>query len=922
MPDALNPLSHPVCLLMPRRLTPRMAWHEHIPFGMLLVDLVRPAVLVELGTHYGDSYCAFCQAVRELGLPTRCYAVDTWQGDEQAGVYGPEVLADLRAHHDPLYGGFSRLVQSTFDEAAGSFPEGSIDLLHIDGFHTYEVVKHDFETWRPRLSARAVVLFHDINVREQGFGVWRLWEELKARYPHLEFAHGHGLGLVAVGPDVPPALRPLLDASPPEARRVRELFFELGHRLTLHARISQLETDLAHRTREVAEVRAVMDALQADREEMSGKLHGEIGYLRDMLRERTEEYYTLAAHAAWMNGHPVWRAYLGLRGRALPSGSRREAALRLARREVGRLAAEGPGAFGRRVWRRLRHGGLALDSVAGVLDRERQYQAWLAKHRPTAADLAGLRVASGRLPARPTISIVTPVYDVAEPWLREAIESVRDQAYEQWELCLVDDASTAAHVRPVLDEYAARDGRIRVEHLAENLGITGATNRGLALATGDFVGFLDHDDVLYPDALAEVALALGREPDLDVVYSDEDKVEPDGRRSEPFFKPDWSPDLLLGVNYTCHLSVYRRSLLERLGGLRPGFEGSQDHDLMLRVSEATARIGHVPKVLYGWRRVPASTAATVEAKPYAYQSGRSAVADALARRGREGTAELVGPGRYQVRYPLTGNPKVSIVIPMRDRAELTRQCVASIDGRSSYKNLELLVVDNGSVEPESRRFFEEIGLRHRVLPYDRPFNYSAINNFAAARATGDYLLFLNNDTEVDSADWIEAMLEHAQRPDVGAVGAKLLYPDRRIQHAGVFIMGTAQAFAGHAFKYLPEHTDVYFGLARVVRNVSAVTGACMMVRRQVFEQLGGFDERIRVAFNDVDLCLRLREAGYLLVYTPLATLIHHESATRKTLHPPDDDRRVRERWRAFTDRGDPYYNPHLSRTREDFALEI
>lgn len=556
-----------------------------------------------------------------------------------------------------------------------------------------------------------------------------------------------------------------------------------------------------------------------------------------------------------------------------------------------------------------------------VLDGQRQYEAWLAKHRLTPEGLAALREETRRLAYRPTISVVVPVYDVAEAWLRGAIESVREQAYENWELCLVNDASPAPHARPVLDEYAALDARVRVVHLGENAGIAGASNHGLRLATGEFVGFLDHDDVLYPDALAEVVRQLDREPALDVLYSDEDKIEPDGRRSSPFFKPDWSPDLLLALNYTCHFSVYRRSLLEELGGFRAGFEGSQDYDLVLRVTERTRRIAHIPKILYGWRKVPASAAATVAAKPYAYRAGRAAIAQALARRGADAKIEMFAPGHHHVRYALHGNPKVSIVVPMRDRADLTRECVASIESKSTYKNIELLVIDNGSVEAASRRLLDELALRHRVVRYDRPFNYSAINNFGAAQATGDYLLFLNNDTEVETPDWLEAMLEHAQRREVAAVGAKLLYPNLRIQHAGVLLLGTELAVADHAFKHLPEDTDAWFALARVARNVSAVTAACMMVRRQIFEELGGFDERLRVAFNDVDLCLRMRQAGYVLVYTPLATLIHHESATRKALHPWEDERLVRERWREVLAAGDPYSNPNLSRTRLDFALD-
>jgi GT2 family glycosyltransferase len=616
---------------------------------------------------------------------------------------------------------------------------------------------------------------------------------------------------------------------------------------------------------------------------------------------------------------PVWRTYMALRRLAAPEGSRWEQVIRLARCEGGRLKREGLGSFLRHVGRRLLTGHWSLRSMTGALEAERQYAIWLERHRLGPVELATLRADARELPVKPTISIVTPVYHVAEAWLREAIESVRAQAYEGWELCLVDDASAIPHVQRLLDHYAGLDTRIRVSRLPENRGIVAASNEGLRLASGEFVGFLDHDDVLYPDALLEVAKRLVLEPDLDFLYSDEDKIENDGRRVSPFFKPDWSPDLLLGVNYTCHFSVYRRALLVELGGLRPGFEGSQDHDLVLRFTERTRRIAHIPKILYGWRRVPASVAATSAAKPYAYRAAQTAVREALARHGREARVEMPVPGRYLVRERVAGDPKVSIVIPMRARADLTRRCLSSIEVRSTWKNVEVLIVDNGSVESALRRFLKESALRHRVVGYDGPLSYSVMNNFGARHATGDHLLFLNNDTEVETPDWLEAMLEHAQRAEVGAVGAKLLFPDRSIQHAGV-IMGEGPA--RHAFKSLPEHTSVYFGLADVVRNVSAVTGACMMVRRQVFDQLGGFDEGIQLVLSDVDFCLRLRQAGYLVVYTPLATLIHHASAKRKTLDSAEDERLVRERWHELIDRGDPYYNPNLSRGREDFTLDV
>jgi GT2 family glycosyltransferase len=578
------------------------------------------------------------------------------------------------------------------------------------------------------------------------------------------------------------------------------------------------------------------------------------------------------------------------------------------------LATEGIAALVGRGWRRFTEG-----PRRGPLS-DRQYARWLAEGNRTAPPIEALREAARRLSHRPLISVIMPVHDIAETWLRRALDSVRAQVYADWELCAVNDAAPTPAVRRILDEYAARDARVRITHLSRGLGIGGASNAALRMATGEFVGFLDHDDELYPDALLEVVRLLNARPETDLVYSDEDKIEPDGRRVQPFFKPEWSPDLLLSMNYIGHFVVCRRRLIEAVGGFREGFDGSQDHDLLLRVTERTAQIGRVPRVLYGWRRAPGSTARDPAAKPAATAAGRQAVADALARRGIDGTVEATAPGRYAVRYALRGEPRVSIIVPMRDRATLTRRCIASLEARTGYRNWELILIDNGSQEPESRRFLSDVSARHRVLASPGPFNYSMLNNLGVAQSTGTHLLFLNNDTEAVREGWLEALLAHSQRAEIGAVGARLLFPDGRVQHAGVFLMGGRPHVAGHTFKHLRADTLAWRGMAHVTRNVSAVTGAALMMRRAVFEEVGGFDDRIAVALGDVDLCLRIRERGYRIVYTPEATLVHHEGATRGRRQESGDIGLVMARWRAQLERGDPYYNPNLSRLHEDLRL--
>jgi GT2 family glycosyltransferase/predicted nucleic acid-binding Zn-ribbon protein len=609
----------------------------------------------------------------------------------------------------------------------------------------------------------------------------------------------------------------------------------------------------------------------------------------------------------------------------LPPDTRRWVAYCQIRRPVEVLLDEGLRAF---VWKttykfRLKWRG--QEFLVKVPPREVasetsewQYERWLQRHRLTPQAARRMTAALKAFVYTPLISVVTPVYDTDEIWLRKVIESVRAQIYPHWELCLVNDGSTKPHVREILDQYAAAEPRVRVAHLPRNEGIAGASTHGLRLATGDFVALLDHDDELPPEALFEVARRLNEEPDLDLIYSDEDKLEMDGRRVEPTFKPDWSPDLLLSMNYITHLVVFRRSLLGEIGGFRLGFDGSQDYDLLLRFTERTQRIAHIPKILYHWRKIRGSAAASPAAKPFAYEAARRAIEEAVRRRGYEGLVKNTRPGQYTVRYRLRRTPLVSIIIPTRDRWTLLRECLRSIEEKTTYTHYEILVVNNDSSEPETARGLEGAGHKWRVLDYPGPFNFSAINNLGAAHAKGDVLVFLNNDTQVIEPDWLTAMLEQAQRPEVGAVGARLHYPDGRIQHAGV-MLGVG-GVADHAFKGLPGDAFTYFALGSVVRNCSAVTAACMMMPRRAFEEVKGFDERLAVALNDVDLCLRLRQRGYLIVYTPFALLYHHESGTRGRLFPPQEEELVWALWGDAIRRGDPYYNPNLTLSRTDWSL--
>jgi O-antigen biosynthesis protein len=548
----------------------------------------------------------------------------------------------------------------------------------------------------------------------------------------------------------------------------------------------------------------------------------------------------------------------------------------------------------------------------------------------TAAALAELRDKYQRLTTRPLFSILTPVYNTPASWLREALESVCNQVYQEWELCLVDDGSTRQETLDMLEEFRGRDPkRIKYARLPGNSGIAVASNTAARLATGTFLALLDHDDVLTPDALLEMALRLEQTPEADLLYSDEDKLTTAGEFVQPFYKPDFSPELLLSQNYLCHFSAIRTRVFWDVGGFREGVDGSQDFDLFLRVTEVARSVEHIPKILYHWRMVPGSTAADISAKggPW-HESSRQALRAAIARRHWQAeVTDGVLPDTYRVKFAVAPTEHVTIIIPTKDRVDFLQVCIESIRKHTIHPSYEILVISNNSEQEETYAYLE-CAMRDKILRflrYDIPFNYAAINNFAVRHCESPYLLFLNNDTEVMNAEWLTSMLEFAQQKAIGAVGAKLLYPNGTIQHAGV-VLGIG-GVAGHSHRYMSEHSPGYFGHLNVIRNYSAVTAACLLTRREVFEAVGGFNEDLAVAFNDVDFCLEVCEAGYRIVYTPYTKLYHYESVSRGSDTTLENAGRFRTeiaymlaKW-GLRLQHDPYYNPNLTLCREDFSLK-
>ena len=550
------------------------------------------------------------------------------------------------------------------------------------------------------------------------------------------------------------------------------------------------------------------------------------------------------------------------------------------------------------------------------------YQTWIEQYDTlTDEDRECIQRRIEQLEFRPRISVLVPVYDPPIELLRRTLDSVLGQLYENWELCIADDASKDPAVRELLAEYEQRHTRIKVTFRAENGHISAASNTALELATGDFIALLDHDDELAEHALYLVAEKLNEFRDADIVFSDEDKMDAEGNRSEPYFKTDWNPDLLLAQNCVSHFGVYRSSRIRQVGGFREGYEGSQDWDLVLRIADRTTadRIQHIPHVLYHWRILKGSVSADISAKPYALEASRKAIRSCLARRGANAfIGPSLIPNYHSVRYRVpTPEPFTSIIVPTRDHADLLAPCTNGILKRTDYSNFELVILDNQSKEPETLELLEE--LRHdprvRVLRYDKSFNYAGINNWGVEAARGEVVTLLNNDTEVIAEDWLSEMVGHACRKEIGMVGAKLYYPSGQIQQAGI-VLGPG-GVASHLYTEADGDTPGYFGRAKLTQNLSAVTAACATFRKEVFLEVGGFDEDLAVSFNDVDLCIKIRERGYRIVWTPHAELYHHESVSvgrhdsleRRDLFEHEVETMIKRYGNVLVE--DPFHNPNL-----------
>jgi len=580
------------------------------------------------------------------------------------------------------------------------------------------------------------------------------------------------------------------------------------------------------------------------------------------------------------------------------------------------------------------------------MTNQEQYEIWMKNNLPLDIDFEFQEKAKFR--NKPKISIVVPMYNTNENFFKELIECLINQTYSNWELLLADGSENK---NENLKQYYESDERIKYKFLNCNEGIAENTNAALKMVTGDFVAFLDHDDLLSRDALYEVVNVINKNKEVDFIYTDEDKIDEDGERFEPYFKPEYSPETLECNNYITHLVVLKKDIIDKIGFLNSKFNGAQDFDYVLRASEEAKQIIHIPKILYHWRAHRNSTADTADAKPYAYKAGLEVIEDHLKRVGKSGIVEYGQdvPGIYKIKYEIFDNPKVSIVIPNKDHIDLLKTCINSIVKLTTYSNYEIIIIENNSEKNETFEYYKKIvkNKNIKVLNYnentvlnsygvqdvtckntnlEKEFNYSSLINFGVRNASGEYILQLNNDTKLLTGDWLETFIGYAQNKEIGAIGARLYFSDKSIQHAGI-IVGIA-GIAGNALVNLPYGKHAYFGREAATRNTSAVTGACLFCRKELYEEVGFMDEeKFKVAFNDVDFCLKLMEKGYRNLYNPYVELIHFESKTRGYEITEEQQERFnneannfKKKWKKFLDKGDPYYNKNFTRKSCNFDI--
>ncbi len=829
-----NPLHHPVIYNQPPLdAASASAWCEHLPFSMFLMSVLRPRVLVELGSVPG----ALSQVAQILATGTQCHSIDAEQKNE------------------------TYLAQ---------FADGTVDLLNIDILPTTEAVKYHFETWLPKISSDSVVLIHGINTKESG--IQEAWELLKSKYPHFEFTHGQGLGILAIGGIAAPELQEFFSASQADIETIRSFFFRMGEHNQEHYAYQALR-DQYHNKRE------------SEFAKTAAKLKQDNSNSEEGWRTLQNQLDMIVSSRGWRLLQLLW----AVSRRFAPRDTTMHRGLEVLINVVQRIFA---------------HSAI----FAGKFIRLSEYAQWVAQNEPRAEQLRRQRLEAERLAYQPLISIITPIYNTPPRLLEEMIRSVVGQTYGHWQLCLADGNSTNEKTKVVLQKWANKDQRVKVSYLEQNLGISGNSNAARRLAEGEFIALLDHDDLLAPFALYEVAKLLNERPETDFIYSDRDMVSEDSaQRFAPFFKPGWSPEIMLAANYLCHLCVIRKRMADEAGEFNPATDGAQDWDFFLRVMERTDRVAHIPKVLYHWRQWSNSSASGIAAKPYAVAAQKRAVREHLQRRGLEAETAVFPGGVLRATWPISGKTKVSIII-LTDEEDV--QAVINLEmllGSTGYRNFELLLACPNGAAQMPIGYLREVApdIPIRLVTHEPTTLPSVVYNMTAGQATGELLLFLNAASETIRSGWLEEMVRWAEVPGVGVAGAKLVDADGIVRHVGVAV--GVNGLAGYPLSGLPENSFSIFGSTEWYRNWSAVGGDCLMIGKELFWQLGGFDED--AAHSDLELCLKAQAAGLRVVYTPHAKL-RHTGALRR--HFANNAQAPGQLLMRASEACDPFYSPNLS----------
>lgn len=879
------------------------SWHHHLHFAYDLVANVRPKTLVELGVHYGDSFFTFCQSVSDLEIDCKCFGVDRWTGELHSGFYDEEVW-DIVSNYNHANYDFARLLRKDFSSALGDFPKSSIELLHIDGCHTYEAIRDDFYNWLPKVSDKGIILLHDIQERRHGFGVWKLWQELKSDFETFTFPFGHGLGLIFKDNNFAhdnEFLHQLL-VSEPLKLYYKSKSENLPYISSVIPGIELNTEDDENLRKSIHENVLLNDKIRRMQNSFSWRITSPIRFLR---RKVLDPYLRKDSFDA--------RLYLQLN----PD-------LQKIYRDDYKAAANHFKRWGKK------QGRMYLN-----VHQSFTYSEWIARFDVNdTCKLEKYRIELSNLTELPLLSIIIPIFNSNLRFLKASINSVFDQIYPNWELILVDDHSCCKKLSSFLTEIEGSDRRIRLVRRRENGHISEACNSGLELVSGSHYAVLDHDDLLREHTLLRICQAINKNPNCKIIYSDEDKINHKEERTSPHLKPDWNPELLLSQNYICHVCFLETSFAKKIGGYRPGFEGCQDWDLFLRISESIhdREIVHISEILYHWRKSKHSTASKISNKNYVYENSLKVIKEAWERRDIAVSVESVAiPNNYVRTKFLIPKilPLVSIIIPTRDNLEHLEKCINGLLHKTSYPKLEILVMNNDSKDYDVINYLKKLRFSEtcRVVDVPGEFNFSKICNDGVKESHGEQILLLNDDVEPINTDWLSEMVAIANREEVGCVGAKLLYPNDTIQHAGI-ILGVG-GFAGHAFRRFPKSHDGYSCRLNLVQNYSAVTGACLLVRKKIFTKVSGLNEDcLKVAFNDVDFCLKVLEAGYRNVWTPHALLYHYESASRGNDFQGNNYKRflregnyIYNRWKRLLE-NDPAYNRNLSLNVEDFSIAL